>query len=108
MFLTIEEDKFIQYSHCTSYRFFRDRKLSTEGLRHKLFCCEVTAIENKPDLVAKYGGRVVMTFEGTNWMNQELTEDYLSKVIGFPMFTPNRLLVWDSFKCHISEATKRQ
>lgn len=60
-----------------------------------------------PDLVAKYGGRVDMTFEGTNWMNQELTEDYLSKVIGFPMFTPNRLLVWDSFKCHISEATKK-
>jgi len=33
-----------------------------------------------PDLV-KYGGHVVMNFEGTNWMNQEVTEDYLSKVI---------------------------
>ena len=60
-----------------------------------------------PDLVAEYGGCVVMTFEGTNWMNQELTGDYLSKVIGFPIFTPNWLLVWDSFKCHISEATKK-
>ena len=58
-----------------------------------------------PDLV-KYGDYVVMKFQRTNWMNQELTEDYLSKVIGFPMFTQNRLLVWDSFKCHISEATK--
>ena len=58
-----------------------------------------------PDLV-KYGGRVVMKFEETNRMNQELTEDYLRKVIGFPLFTPSRLLVWDSFKCHISEVTK--
>ena len=58
-----------------------------------------------PDLV-KYDGRVVMKFEGTN-RNQELTEDYLSKVIGFRMSTPNWLLVWDSFKCHISEATNK-
>ena len=58
-----------------------------------------------PDL-PKYGGRVVMKFEGINWMNQELTEDYLSKVISFPMFTQNRLLVWDSFKCHIVKPPK--
>ena len=61
-----------------------------------------------PDLIAKYGGHVIMTFEGTNWLNQELTDDYLSKVISFPMLTPNRLLVSNSFKCHIIEATKKQ
>ena len=33
----------------------------------------------------KYGGCVIMKIEGTNWRNQELAEDYLSNVIGFPM-----------------------
>ena len=39
-------------------------------------------------------------------MNQALTEDYLNCVIGVPMFTPQRLLVWDSFKYHVSKGTK--
>ena len=39
-------------------------------------------------------------------MNQPLIEDYLKFVIGAPMFTPHHLLVWDSFKCHISDDTK--
>ena len=47
-----------------------------------------------------------MRFEGTNWTNEVLTEDYLQNVIGPPKFTPQRLLVWDSFRCHISNDTK--
>ena len=39
-------------------------------------------------------------------MNQTLTEDYLNCVVGVSMFTPQRLLVWDSFKCHVSKDTK--
>ena len=39
-------------------------------------------------------------------MNQALTEDCLNCVIGWPMFTPHRLLVWDSFKCLVSKETK--
>ena len=40
--------------------------------------------------------------------NQTLTEDYLNCVIGVreAMFTSHRLLVWDSFKCHVSKDTK--
>ena len=59
-----------------------------------------------PDLVKKFSGKAVLKFEASNWMNQSLTEDYLKLVIVAPMFTPRRLLVWDSFKCHINDDTK--
>ena len=39
-------------------------------------------------------------------MNQTLTEDYINRVIGGPTFTSHRLLVWDSFKCHVSKDSK--
>ena len=39
-------------------------------------------------------------------MNQAFMEDYLNCIIREPMFTPHRLLVWDSFKCHVSKDTK--
>ena len=39
-------------------------------------------------------------------MNQELTIDFLEKVVGACVFSMPRLLVWDSFRCHISQATK--
>ena len=59
-----------------------------------------------PELVKRFRDKAVLKFEGTNWMNQALTEDYLQNVIGPPMFTPQRLLVWASFRCHISNDTK--
>ena len=55
-----------------------------------------------PEQVKRFRGKAVLKFEGTNWMNRALTEDYLQNVIGPPMFTPQRLLVWDSFRCHIT------
>ena len=44
----------------------------------------------------------MLVFQGTHRINQAITEDYLSPV----MFTPHRLLVWDSFKCHVGKDTK--
>ena len=41
-----------------------------------------------PELVKRFRGKAVLKFEGTNWMNQTLTEDYLQNLIGLPMFTP--------------------
>ena len=38
-------------------------------------------------------------------MNDELTQRYLSEVLGRFSFS-RRLLVWDSFKCHVSDAAK--
>ena len=39
-------------------------------------------------------------------MNDNLTALYLQKVLGFDLFQKPRLLVWDSFKSHISVAVK--
>ena len=42
---------------------------------------------------------------GTNWMNDETTEDYLKRTFGTSTLFKS-LLVWDSFRCHISDSTK--
>ncbi|KAL3070146.1 hypothetical protein niasHS_016855 [Heterodera schachtii] len=40
------------------------------------------------------------------WMDNDLTTEYLEKIFGNFHFGA-RLLVWDSFRCHISEDTKK-
>ena len=50
----------------------------------------------------KFGSKAILVFQGTHRINQAITEDYLSPV----MFTPHRLLVWDSFKCHVGKDMK--
>ena len=59
-----------------------------------------------PGLVKKFGSKAILVFQGTNWMNQALMEDYLNRVIGGPIFTPHRLYVWNSFKCYVNKDTK--
>ena len=49
------------------------------------------------------GVKAVMWANG--WMNQDLTDVWLNKLLGTLSFR-HRLLVWDSFRCHISDATK--
>lgn len=63
----------------------------------------------RPDLkvVNKFKNKLELCWGGTTWMNDELTSDYLQKIIG-PSFFGKRLLAWDSFRCHISEATKKK
>ena len=60
------------------------------------------------DLVKNYGNRASLQFKGTTWMNQELTTNFLHAVIGGTVFRRTRLLVWDSFRPHISKDTKEQ
>ena len=40
------------------------------------------------------------------WMNDDLTTDWLATVWGVFAFGW-RLLFWDSYRCHISDATKK-
>lgn len=49
----------------------------------------------------KFRGKLIIKYEGTNWMNDSITESYIKEVIDKNLFG-RRLLVWDSFKCHIS------
>lgn len=60
-----------------------------------------------PYLVKKFQGKLVINWAGTTWMNDDLTEDYLRKIHGVKMFGPKRLLAWDAFRCHKSEATMK-
>ena len=60
-----------------------------------------------PAIAEKFKNKLQLAWEGTTWMNDILTTDYLKRVIGQFSFG-KRLLVWDSFRCHISESTKKQ
>ncbi|KAL2087486.1 hypothetical protein ACEWY4_016314 [Coilia grayii] len=50
---------------------------------------------------------VVVATSKNGWMNEELTADWLRRVVGKLNFAP-RLLAWDSYRWHISEAIKTE
>ena len=50
---------------------------------------------------------IVVQFSTNGWRNDSLTCDYLKRVIGHLTFN-ERLLVWDAYRCHTSEATRRE
>ena len=49
---------------------------------------------------------IVVTFSSNGWMNDMLTAN-LRQIIGQLSFS-KRLLVWDAYKCHTSEATEAE
>ena len=48
---------------------------------------------------------IVVRFSSNGWMNDSLTIDYLRSIIGQFSFN-KRLLVWDAYKCHVSQAMR--
>lgn len=50
---------------------------------------------------------VVIASSKNVWMNDDLTADWLQKVVGKLNFGPH-LLAWDSYRCHISTTTKME
>ena len=54
----------------------------------------------------QFRGQLIIKYEGTNWMNDDLTEMYIKEVIDKKLFG-RRLLVWDSFKCNINPRAKQ-
>ena len=48
-----------------------------------------------------------MNFSENGWMNDGSTAVYLHSILGSLSFS-KRLLVWDGYKCHTSEATRRE
>jgi len=61
----------------------------------------------KADIIEKFKNKLHLSWAGTNWMNDDLTSEYLQCTFG-PGFFANRLLVWDSFRCHISKQNKKK
>jgi hypothetical protein len=48
---------------------------------------------------------VVVAMSRNGWMNEELTKDWVNRVWGKLAFQ-RRLLVWDMYKCHLTESVK--
>ena len=55
----------------------------------------------------KFKRKLILSWCGSVWMNQIQTIEFLEKVFGTFAFG-NRLLVWDSFRSHISDQTKEK
>ncbi len=51
---------------------------------------------------------IVVRFSDNGWMNDGLTIEYLRTVVGSFSFGGDRLIVWDAYRCHISEAVKSE
>ncbi len=60
-----------------------------------------------PRVVEKFKSKLFLAWAGKVWMDDELTSDFLQRVLGSTLFG-KRLLVWDAFRCHISESTKKR
>ncbi len=60
-----------------------------------------------PEVIKKFEKKLVLAWAGKSWMGDTLTEDYLRRVIGPLLLPETRILVWDSFRCHTSEETKK-
>ena len=53
-----------------------------------------------------FKGRCVVTSSPNGWVNEELAFSYLKKILG--MFTfQKKLLAWDTFEAHMTEAVKK-
>ncbi|KAL3093160.1 hypothetical protein niasHT_022610 [Heterodera trifolii] len=59
-----------------------------------------------PNIIDRFRKTLVLSWCGRTWMDNDLTTEYLEKIFGNFHFGA-RLLVWDSFRCHISEDTKK-
>ncbi len=58
-----------------------------------------------PEVVKEFSGKLVLSWSGKLWMDDESTSDFLDRVLGRALFQ-SRLLVWDAFHAHLSKATK--
>ena len=56
----------------------------------------------------KFKNKLEIVYCGISWMDDALTATYLEKILGPSLFLKKRLLVWDSFRCHVSDATKKK
>ena len=63
----------------------------------------------RPDkqIGSKFKGKLELCWAGRTFFNDQLTSDYLQKILGRSLFG-KRLFVWDAYRCHISEGTKKK
>lgn len=60
------------------------------------------------DIEKKFKGKLHLIWAGKIWMDNKLTEKYLKCIFGNgPSVFGKRLLIWDAFRCHLSDETKK-
>jgi hypothetical protein len=62
----------------------------------------------RPDaeIVKKFKNKLELCWNGKTFFDDASTSEYLQKIVGQSFFG-KRLLVWDSFRCHISQSSKK-
>ena len=55
----------------------------------------------------KFKNMLHLCWAGRSFLNNNLTSEFLQKIVDSSMFG-KRLLAWDSYRCHISDAIKKQ
>ena len=73
-------------------------------------CRPYILLKNKrlmKEIVTKFKNTLHLCWAGRTFFNDDLTSEYLQMIVGSSMFE-KRLLAWDSYRCHISDATKKQ
>ena len=73
-------------------------------------CQPYILLKNKrpiKEIVTKFKNMLHLCWAGRTFFNDDLTFEYLQMIVGSSMFG-KRLLAWDSYRCHISDATKKQ
>jgi len=81
-----------------------------------MLCAKANGTKLKPHVIInrvrpieslkKFEHKLVISYAKKSWFDNELTSELLNRVIGRGFFNKKRLLVWDSFRCHLSESTK--
>ena len=62
------------------------------------------------EIEKKFNNKLVLAWKDTHWFNDEITADYLQKLYGGLKFFGEQgrsLIVWDSYRAHISDSTKK-
>ena len=78
------------------------------GVKRKLFIVFSGKGNNKEGKALRARKDVYITYSDNGWFDDPVTEEYLDFLYPRTLFQnpKNRLLIWDSYKCHISGATK--
>ena len=78
---------------------------SSNGKKLKPYCIFKGKGKSKEFQALKARRDINVEFSANGWCNQELTMDWISKNFSHTSFC-NRLLIMDSYRCHISKETK--
>ena len=73
-------------------------------------CRPYILLKNKrpnKEIVTKFKNTLHLCWAGGFFFNNNLTYEFLQKIVSSSMFG-KRLLAWDSYRCHIRDATKKQ